>query len=97
MANKSKFNLELGNWSKLLLITAVGPSFFLGGGWGPGIDLGPGPLMIILCLSSRGEVGRKGWDTGVGLEKGPCILASVANVRASEPNVRAKRASLASH
>ena len=74
MANKSKFNLELGNWSKLLLITTVGPSFL--GGWGPGSDLGPGPLMIVLCLSSRGEVRRKGWDTGVGLDKGPCILAS---------------------
>ena len=75
MANKSKFNLELGNWSKLLFITAVGPTF-LGGGWGPGSDLGPAPLRIVLCLSSRGEVGRKGWDTGVCLDKGPCILAS---------------------
>ena len=46
------------------------------GGWGPGSDLGPGPLRTVLCLSSRREVGRKGWDTGVGLDKGPCILAS---------------------
>ena len=34
------------------------------GGWGPGSDLGPGPLSTVLCLSSRREVGRKGWDTG---------------------------------
>ena len=76
MANKSKFTLELGNWSKLLFITAVGPTFGGGGGGGPGSDLGPGPLRIVLCLSSRGEVGRKGWDTWVCLDKGPCILAS---------------------
>ena len=47
------FNSELGNWSKLLLITALGHSF---AGWGQGSDLGPGPLRIVLCLISRGEV-----------------------------------------